>query len=99
MTTLGWVAIARIETVRGSIEMLQHDETGRVKMISTIYLYFEKVLKKNPDSILRPDQQSAKCFKFFDSLEEMIRWVEKEGLLSQLDFNYAIEPQAAEFVV
>ncbi len=55
-------------------------------------------MKKDPDKILKPDQLNAKCFKFFDSSHDMMKWMEKEDLLKQLDFTYCREPEFAEVV-
>lgn len=88
---MGWIRIATMETSNGPMDILQDDEAGRVKFIATVSLLVERELKKEPNKILKPDQVMAKCFKFFDSFDNMMKWMDKQDLLNSLNFTYSGE--------
>jgi hypothetical protein len=80
-----------METSDGPLEIYQDDETGRVKFASTVSLLLERELGKEFNGVLKPDQNMARCFKFFDSFEDMMKWMNKQNLLSSLKFTYSCE--------
>ena len=79
--------IGEIATETGHGQMIwQNDQDGRVRLAMNMAFYYHRVLEKY--SQLPKAYHHAKYFMFFGNFEEMMKWVEKYGLLDSLRFAH-----------